>query len=231
MPSPRRAAPPFRYDNRFDEIPRRFWSRPAMAKLYFYYSAMNAGKSTTLLQSSYNYQERGMRTLLLSPQLDSRYGEQKVTSRIGIQANAQSFNHVANLLELCKQEFADEPLHCVLVDEAQFLTRKQVNQLSDVVDQLDIPVLTYGLRTDFRGDLFEGSQYLLAWADSIVEIKTICHCGAKATMVLRLDADGGVIREGDQVKIGGNEQYLSVCRRHFKEGLPTRRQAELPFPD
>lgn len=202
-----------------------------MAKLYFYYSAMNAGKSTTLLQSSYNYRERGMNPLLLTPQLDHRFGEGKVASRIGLDADAQTFGHVDNLFEVVDQSHQSETVHCVLVDEAQFLTRQQVHQLSDVVDQLGIPVLAYGLRTDFQGNLFEGSQHLLAWADSLTEIKTICHCGRKASMVLRLDDDGRPVRDGDQVKIGGNERYLSVCRRHFKEGIATRQPDELPFED
>ena len=202
-----------------------------MAKLYFYYSTMNAGKSTTLLQSSYNYQERGMNPLLLTPQLDNRFGEGKVASRIGLDADAGTFDHVDNLFDRVETAHQTQAVHCVLVDEAQFLTRQQVHQLSDVVDQLNIPVLAYGLRTDFQGNLFEGSQQLLAWADSLTEIKTICHCGTKATMVLRLDGDGRPVRDGAQVKIGGNETYMSVCRRHFKEGIATRQPDELPFKD
>lgn len=202
-----------------------------MAKLYFYYSAMNAGKSSTLIQSSYNYRERGMNTLVLKPQVDTLGDQNKVASRIGLDADAVSFSHVDNLLVSARRMHDDSPLHCVLVDEAQFLTQRQVHQLGEIADQLDIPVLAYGLRTDFQGNLFEGSQYLLAWADALVEIKTICHCGRKATMVLRLDADGHVLRDGNQIKIGGNDLYMSVCRKHFKEGLPTRRQAELPFRD
>lgn len=202
-----------------------------MAKFYFYYSAMNAGKSTTLLQSSYNYNERGMNPLVLTPQLDNRSGEGKVASRIGLNAEATTFVQTDNLLDQIKQLHEARPVHCVLVDEAQFLTKQQVRQLSDVVDELDIPVLAYGLRTDFQGNLFEGSQNLLAWADSLTEIKTICHCGRKATMVLRLGEDGKPLRDGAQVKIGGNETYMSVCRRHFKEGIATRQTNELPFKD
>lgn len=202
-----------------------------MAKFYFYYSAMNAGKSTTLLQSSYNYKERGMNPLVLTPQLDNRSGEGKVESRIGLNAEATTFVQSDNLLDRIKELHQASPVHCVLVDEAQFLTKQQVRQLSDVVDELDIPVLAYGLRTDFQGNLFEGSENLLAWADSLTEIKTICHCGCKATMVLRLGEDGKPLRDGAQVKIGGNETYMSVCRRHFKEGIVTRQTNELPFKD
>lgn len=190
-----------------------------MAKVYFYYSAMNAGKSTGLLQSSYNYQERGMKTLVLVPALDDRFGQGKVKSRIGLEAEARTFNASDDLLALSKAAMSDGGLHCVLVDEAQFLTKAQVEQLCDVADQLRVPVLAYGLRTDFQGNLFEGSLWLLAWADNLIELKTICHCGRKATMVLRLDAGGKPIREGAQVEIGGNERYLSVCRQHHRESL------------
>jgi len=202
-----------------------------MAKLYFYYSAMNAGKSTTLLQASYNYRERGMHTLVLTPELDSRFGIGKVASRIGLEADAVSFQPHDNLRSLCDREHTQQPLHCVFVDEAQFLTKQQVQQLTDIVDELDIPVLAYGLRTDFLGNLFEGSQYLLAWADSLQEIKTICHCGRKANMVLRIDAAGNALKEGEQIKVGGNESYVSVCRRHYKKGMSARRDNELPFVD
>ena len=200
-----------------------------MAKLYFYYSAMNAGKSTTLLQSSYNYQERGMNTLILAPEIDNREDQATVTSRIGLSANATTFHLSDNLYQVVEELHQQQRLDCVLVDEAQFLTREQVRQVSDIADQLDIPVLTYGLRTDFQGKLFEGSEQLLAWADNLVEIKTICHCGRKATMVLRIGEDGQVIKEGAQVKIGGNELYVSVCRRHFKSGMAERRSDELVF--
>jgi|TARA_B110000495_G_scaffold203207_1_gene225914 thymidine kinase len=192
-----------------------------MAKLYFYYSSMNAGKSTILLQSSYNYRERGMETLILSPELDDRFQVGKVTSRIGLEADAVTFKIVDNLLAIVLRSNEAGKIACVLVDEAQFLTEAQVRQLSDLCDDHDIPVLAYGLRTDFRGELFEGSQHLLAWADSLIEVKTICHCGSKATMVLRIDTDGRVIKDGRQVQIGGNERYLSVCRRHFKAGVPS----------
>ncbi len=200
-----------------------------MAKLYFYYSSMNAGKSTTLLQSSYNYRERGMQTLVLTPELDVRFGEGTVSSRIGLTADATTFSTVDNLLAIVETVLAKQPLHCVLIDEAQFLTREQVQQLGDVADDHDIPVLCYGLRTDFQGKLFEGSRYLLAWADNLAEIKTICHCGSKATMVLRLDGTGHVIKHGEQIKIGGNESYQAVCRKHFKLGMATRDHPELPF--
>jgi len=188
-----------------------------MAKLYFYYSSMNAGKSTALLQSSYNYRERGMRTVVLTPELDNRYGIGKVTSRIGIESDAVVFRPDDDLHAIVARELQAGPLHCVLIDEAQFLSRDQVFQLSDVTDELGVPVLAYGLRTDFRGEPFEGSKYLLAWADVLNELKAICECGRKATMVLRLDADGNAIREGSQIEIGGNDRYLSMCRRHFKE--------------
>ncbi len=201
-----------------------------MAKLYFYYSAMNAGKSSTLIQSSYNYRERGMNTLVLTPAVVTK-NITEVRSRIGLTSEAVAFEQAENLLELVRRHHQDHTLHCVLVDEAQFVSRRQVQQLGDVADLLDIPVLTYGLRTDFQGNLFEGSQYLLGWADSLIEIKTICHCGKKATMVLRTDTDGNIVRDGEQVKIGGNELYISVCRKHFRSQQPTRRQPQLPFED
>ena len=188
-----------------------------MAKLYFYYSSMNAGKTTALLQSSYNYQERGMNTLVMAPLLDDRYGVGKVTSRIGLEANATSFKTDDDLFAVVQAQSNDDPLHCVLIDEAQFLTRDQVYQLSDVTDKLNIPVLAYGLRTDFQGEPFEGSKYLLAWSDNLKEIKAICHCGSKATMVIRLDGDGNAVTKGSQVEIGGNDRYISMCRKHFKE--------------
>jgi thymidine kinase len=188
-----------------------------MAKLYFYYSAMNAGKTTTLLQSSYNYQERGMRTVIYTPLLDDRAGAGVVASRIGLNATGRPFVASDDLLELVRADIDEHgKLHCVLVDEAQFLTRQQVWQLTEVVDQLGIPVLAYGLRTDFRGELFEGSKYLLAWADKLTEIKTICHTGKKATMVVRVDDQGRAVTEGPQVEIGGNDRYISVSRAEFK---------------
>ncbi len=188
-----------------------------MAKLYFYYSSMNAGKSTALLQSSYNYRERGMSTLILAPRLDDRYGIGKVTSRIGLESSATIFNFDEDLYILISAKSAKGPLNCVLVDEAQFLTKEQVFQLGEVTDELEIPVLTYGIRTDFQGEPFEGSKYLLAWADNLKELKAICFCGSKATMVIRLDEDGNAITQGSQVEIGGNDRYVSMCRKHFKE--------------
>ncbi len=188
-----------------------------MAKLYFYYSAMNAGKTTMLLQSAHNYHERGMRTLILTPRLDDRYGVGVVQSRIGLKSNALVFNNADDLLALVQANVQElGPISCLLVDEAQFLKKAQVWQLTDIVDKLDIPVLAYGLRTDFRGELFEGSQYLLAWCDSMVELKTICHTGRKATMVVRVDDAGHALTIGAQVEIGGNERYVSVSRAEFK---------------
>ena len=190
-----------------------------MAQLYFYYSSMNAGKSTALLQSAYNYEERDMRPFIMSAALDDRYGLGKVTSRIGLAAEAQLFNAKDDLYSILKIENLKKPLDCILIDESQFLSREQVKQLTLVVDQLNIPILCYGIRTDFRGELFPGSQYLLAWADKLVELKTVCYCGRKATMVVRMDSDGMVIKDGDQVVIGGNDQYQSLCRRHFSEHM------------
>lgn len=238
-----------------------------MAKLYFYYSAMNAGKTTTLLQSAHNYHERGMRTLILKPGLDTREDNLRerndppsapagrlppqvgediqnrsstdavcvVASRIGLKANAHRFAEDEDLLRLVEQDMLKHgPLNCVLVDEAQFLARDQVWQLSEVVDKLRIPVLAYGLRTDFRGELFEGSQHLLAWADELEEIKTICHSGSKATMVVRVDEAGRAVTDGPQVEIGGNERYVSVSRAEFKkitagEGRIELQQTVLPL--
>ncbi|HRF83596.1 MAG: thymidine kinase [Xanthomonadales bacterium] len=190
-----------------------------MAKLYFYYSAMNAGKTTNLLQSAHNYRERGMRTLILTPRLDDRGGSAGVVaSRIGLRSDGIAFERDTDLERLVEADLlAHGTLGCVLVDEAQFLSRAQAWQLSEVVDRLRIPVLCYGLRTDFRGELFEGSQYLLAWADELVEIKTICHSGKKATMNLRVDAQGRAVQDGPQVEIGGNERYVSVSRQEFKK--------------
>lgn len=190
-----------------------------MAKLYFYYSSMNAGKSTALLQSSYNYRERGMNTLIMAPQIDDRYGVGKVGSRIGLEADATAFSPETNLFEIVAAAHKIETLHCVLIDEAQFCTRQQVFELGEVTDMLNIPVLAYGLRTDFLGEPFEGSKYLLAWSDNLTEIKAICHCGRKATMVVRLDSEGKAISQGSQVEIGGNDRYVSMCRKHFNEKL------------
>ncbi|KAB0290055.1 thymidine kinase [Vibrio fortis] len=190
-----------------------------MAQMYFYYSAMNAGKSTTLLQSSFNYQERGMTPVIFTAALDDRYGVGKVSSRIGLQSEAQLFKADTNLFQAIAALNEEEKRHCVLIDECQFLSKEQVYQLTEVVDKLNIPVLCYGLRTDFLGELFEGSKYLLSWADKLVELKTICHCGRKANMVIRTDEHGVAIAEGDQVAIGGNDKYVSVCRLHYKEAL------------
>ncbi|OGT67014.1 MAG: thymidine kinase [Gammaproteobacteria bacterium RIFCSPLOWO2_02_FULL_38_11] len=189
-----------------------------MAKLYFYYSAMNAGKSTTLLQSSYNYQERGMNTLLFTPLIDDRFQAGMIYSRIGLQSQAYPFDKGVDLYDYVQQFLlSHEPLHCVLVDEAQFLTKVQVMQLSNIADNFSIPVLAYGLRTDFRGEPFEGSQYLLAWADELSEIKTICHCGRKATMNIRIGENQQAVTSGNQIEIGGNDKYQSLCRKHFKQ--------------
>jgi thymidine kinase len=188
-----------------------------MAKLYFYYSSMNAGKSTTLLQSSFNYRERGMRTMLWTAEIDHRYRTGHITSRIGLDAEANSFGAGTDIHGAVAAEHDRNPLACILVDEAQFLTRAQVLQLAAVCDQLNIPVLCYGLRTDFRGDLFEGSAHLLGIADTLSEIKTVCDCGRKATMNLRVDGEGRAIRFGDQTEIGGNDRYIALCRRHFME--------------
>ncbi len=204
-----------------------------MAKLYFYYSAMNAGKTTHLLQSSHNYRERGMSTLILSPAIDQRFGQGVVQSRIGISAPSVIFHGKEDLYELVKKQ---PPVDCILVDEAQFLSKAQVFQLGEVVDQLHIPVLAYGLRTDFQGELFEGSQYLLAWADELKELKTICHTGKKATMVVRVDDEGKAIKQGAQIQIGGNERYVSVSRAEYKrifhdEGSIKPSQIALPLED
>jgi len=187
-----------------------------MAKLYFNYSAMNAGKSTVLLQASHNYIERGMTTFLLTARLDDRAGEGVIASRIGIAADAGRFDGDDDLMEMVKQRHQDQNLHCVLVDEAQFLTEDQVWQLAAVADNLGIPVMCYGLRTDFQGKLFPGSAALLSIADDLREIRTICWCGKKATMVVRLGADGQPLDDGDQVDIGGNDKYISLCRHHWK---------------
>ncbi|MHB1949203.1 MAG: thymidine kinase [Gammaproteobacteria bacterium] len=187
-----------------------------MAKLYFYYSAMNAGKSTILLQSAYNYEERGMEAMLFTPAIANRNGKGKISSRIGLNAEAITFDADFNLFECVKTAKLQNPkIKCVLIDEAQFLKKHQVMQLTAIVDTLDLPVLSYGLRSDFQGEPFEGSLYLLVWADNLIEIKTICHCGRKATMNSRIDKKGRVVKKGSQIQIGGNESYLSMCRKHF----------------
>ena len=190
-----------------------------MAKLYYYYSAMNAGKSTVLLQSAHNYQERGMDVLLLTASIDDRFETGKIASRIGISAEASLFDKSTNIPELVKSRNENNALSCILIDEAQFLSKEQVYDLSEIVDNLHIPVLAFGIRTDFQGELFEGSQALLAWSDKLIELKTVCHCGSKATMVIRMNEQGIPVKEGAQVEIGGNDRYLSVCRKHFKEAV------------
>ena len=190
-----------------------------MAKLYFYYSAMNAGKSTVLLQSSHNYKERGMRTLMFIPAIDTRAGAGRIESRIGLGADAITLRSAENVLELVRTAHTAVPVACVLVDEAQFLTRKQVEQLTDIADLLQIPVLCYGLRTDFQAQLFPGSAALRALADDRLDLTTICHCGRKATMNLRVADGGKAVTQGAQVEIGGNDRYMPMCRRHYKEAV------------
>lgn len=186
-----------------------------MAKLYFNFSSMNAGKSTVLLQAAYNYRERGMEPLLLIAAIDERAGNGKIASRIGLSEDADIFAADDNLYDHVKTALTVQPVHAVLVDEAQFLTEKQAWQLARVADELSIPVMCFGLRTDFQGRLFPGSAALLAISDNLKEIKTICWCGRKATMVVRLDGNGKIVEEGDQVVIGGNETYVSLCRKHW----------------
>ncbi|OIQ48341.1 MAG: thymidine kinase [Gammaproteobacteria bacterium MedPE] len=188
-----------------------------MAQLYFYYSAMNAGKSTSLLQSAYNYKERGMESVIFTASVDDRYGKGKVTSRIGLSQDADIFSSNCDLFQLMKEKLDNGPVHCILVDECQFLSKEQVKQICRVVDELKLPVLCYGLRTDFLGEPFEGSLYLMSWADKLVELKTICHCGRKASMVVRMDEQGNALSSGSQVEIGGNDKYVSMCREHFSE--------------
>jgi len=188
-----------------------------MAKLYFNYSTMNAGKSTLLLQASYNYIERGMQTYLLTANFDDRAGTGKIGSRIGIEAAADTYSPACDLHARITARLAAGPCACVLVDEAQWMTRDQVWQLARVVDDLNVPVMCYGLRVDFRGELFPGSAALLALADEMREVRTICHCGRKATMVIRVDAEGRALTEGAQIEVGGNDRYISLCRRHFRQ--------------
>ena len=186
-----------------------------MAKLYFNYSSMNAGKSTALLQANHNYLERGMKTKMFTFSGDNRYEENKIVSRIGISADANSFSEATDLFQNLIEDKELKKIKCVLIDEAQFLKKNQVAQLGKIVDELDIAVLAFGIRTDFQGELFEGSKYLLAWADNLKEIKTVCWCGRKATMVVRLDSKGNILSEGQQLEIGGNEKYVPLCRAHF----------------
>jgi thymidine kinase len=188
-----------------------------MAKLYFQYSTMNAGKSTLLLQASYNYRERGMETYLITAQLDSRAGEGCIASRIGIQDKADTFASGENLFSKIQARLAQSPVACIFIDEAQFLSKTQVWQLARVVDDLNVPIMAYGLRLDFQGNLFEGSAALLALSDEMREVRTICHCGKKATMVVRTTEDGQILTHGAQVEIGGNERYVSLCRRHWRQ--------------
>lgn len=189
-----------------------------MAKTYFYYSAMNAGKSTTLLQSSYNYKERGMETLLFAPNFDDRFGDPAIYSRIGLKQEAILFDKGFNLFDFVEEKTKIiDNIRCILIDEAHFLTKAQVAQVIMITKRLNIAALCYGLRSDFLGAPFEGSQYLLAWAEELVEIKTICHCGSKATMNVRVDSEGNPVKTGSQVQIGGNESYYSVCMKHFME--------------
>jgi thymidine kinase len=188
-----------------------------MAKLYFNYSSMNAGKSTALLQANHNYLERGMKTKMFTFSGDNRYEENKIVSRIGIIADANSFSEATDLFQNLIEDKELKKIKCVLIDEAQFLKKNQVAQLGKIVDELDIAVLAFGIRTDFQGELFEGSKYLLAWADNLKEIKTVCWCGRKATMVVRLDSKGNILSEGQQLEIGGNEKYVPLCRAHFNK--------------
>jgi thymidine kinase len=188
-----------------------------MAKLYFYYSSMNAGKSTTLLQADFNYRERGMETMLWTAALDDRYGQGYVTSRIGLKADAHKFAPETDLWKAISVRHAAEPLACVLVDEAQFLSRDQALDLARIADEAKIPVLCYGLRTDFEAALFPGSATLLGIADALVELKAVCHCGRKSTMNLRVDGTGTAVIAGAQTEIGGNDRYVAMCRKHFME--------------
>ena len=188
-----------------------------MAKLYFNYSSMNAGKSTALLQANHNYLERGMKTKMFTFSGDNRYEENRIVSRIGISADALPFSEDTDLFQSLIEDKDQIEIKCVLIDEAQFLTKKQVAQLGKIADELDTAVLAFGIRTDFQGELFEGSKYLLAWADNLKEIKTVCWCGRKATMVVRLDKEGNIVSKGEQLEIGGNEKYVPLCRAHFNK--------------
>jgi thymidine kinase len=203
-----------------------------MAKLYFYYAAMNAGKSTTLLQADFNYRERGMETMLWTAALDDRAGSGTIGSRIALNAPADTFDQDVDLFSAVGEELKKRQLHCLLIDEAQFLTRDHVLQLCRIADELSIPVLCYGLRTDFQGNLFEGSAALLALADALVELKAVCECGRKATMNLRVDVEGHAVASGAQTEIGGNDRYVALCRKHFYERLreSEARQLSLAMP-
>ena len=198
-----------------------------MAKLYFYYAAMNAGKSTTLLQADFNYRERGMQTMLWTAAHDDRSGSGRIGSRLGLTIEANAYSPESDLFDAVGDELKRRELHCVLIDEAQFLSRTQVFQLARICDEVGIPVLAYGLRTDFQANLFEGSANLLALADTLVELKAICECGRKATMNLRVDEDGRAVAAGEQTEIGGNDRYIALCRRHFSEKLREAEQRQL----
>ena len=189
-----------------------------MAALHFIYSTMNAGKSTALLQASHGYRERGLETMVFTSSKDDRYGESEVVSRVGLRSPAHTYSTSDNILKMVHDENEKHELSCILIDEAQFLTKDQVKQLGKIVDELKITVMAFGIRTDFQGELFEGSKYLLAWADKLKELRAVCHCGSKATMIVRVSEDGSIMRSGDQVEIGGNERYLSLCRKCFYSG-------------
>jgi len=190
-----------------------------MAKLYFYYASMNAGKSTTLLQANFNYHERGMATMLWTAELDDRGDDRAIESRIGLHSDAHRFTAETDLFERVVAAHRVEPLACVMVDEAQFLSEPQVWQLARLADQTGIPVLCYGLRTDFQGELFPGAKLLLGIADSLIELKAVCHCGRKSSMNLRVDESGAAVKQGAQTEIGGNDRYVALCRKHFAEAL------------
>jgi len=206
----------FRRDQGLNSKPAWGYDRP-MAKLYFHYSTMNAGKSTLLLQASHNYRERGMQTYLMTARLDNRAGQGRIASRIGIGDEADLFQADEDLFAKISQRLTQGDVACIFIDEAQFLQKEQVWQLARAVDDLKVPIMCYGLRVDFQGELFPGSAALLALADEMREARTICHCGKKATMVVRMGSDGKIMTDGDQVQIGGNETYLSLCRRHWRE--------------
>jgi thymidine kinase len=180
---------------------------------------MNAGKSTALLQASHGYRERGLETMVFTSSKDDRYGKSEVVSRVGLRSAAYTYDESDNIYEMVQNENEKNKLSCILIDESQFLTKAQVEQLGKIVDELNITVMAFGIRTDFQGELFEGSKYLLAWADRLKELRAVCHCGSKATMIVRVSEDGSIIRSGDQVEIGGNERYLSLCRKHFYDGI------------
>ena len=198
-----------------------------MAQLFFKYSTMNAGKSIELIKVAYNYEERGKRVFCLTPKVDSRYGEGVIASRVGLQRTAVAISEDMDILEVFMRENEKQPIDCVLVDEGQFLKKHHVEELVEIVDSLNVPVMVYGLKNDFKNELFEGSYYLLVYADKIEEIKTICWCGRKATMVARVE-DGKLVKEGKQIIVGGNNMYVSLCRKHYnvKQNLANRGNAE-----